>query len=259
MRLIQKDATGADVKRWQYFLFGQAFFNDVVDGEFGDVTHTATIGFQQKFSLLADGIVGNKTVGQAMILGFGLVQDNQPEEYYSFPKEPTFDPLSTNAARGEIFGKFQFEAAPLPTNKENIKILGNWEAENIIAVEIPQLKRIKNPHAGDKIRFHEKGEAQLKKLWKDWETAGFLDDILTFDGGFVPRFIRGSRTTLSNHAFGSAFDINAQLNPLGAEPPVLGKGGSVRHMVKIANDNGFYWGGHFSRKDGMHFELAFLR
>jgi len=27
-------------------------------------------------------------------------------------------------------------------------------------------------------------------------------------------------------------------------------------LVPIANELGFYWGGHFTRRDGMHFELA---
>ena len=31
---------------------------------------------------------------------------------------------------------------------------------------------------------------------------------------------------------------------------------SVRELVPIAHDHGFYWGGHFSRCDGMHFEVA---
>jgi hypothetical protein len=62
---------------------------------------------------------------------------------------------------------------------------------------------------------------------------------------------------LSNHAFGSAFDINAALNPLGAEPALPGTPGCVYDMVRIAHDHGFYWGGHFSkRRDGMHFEVA---
>jgi len=86
-----------------------------------------------------------------------------------------------------------------------------------------------------------------------------LSKIFTWDGSFVPRFQRGSTTKLSNHAFGSAFDINAAFNPLGALPPLIEQKGSVRELVEIANANGFYWGGHFdSRKDGMHFEIAKL-
>ncbi len=84
--------------------------------------------------------------------------------------------------------------------------------------------------------------------------------MINWAGSYVPRFIRGSRTTLSNHAFGTAFDINTRENALGAIPALVGKHGSVRKLVPLANQHGFYWGGHFkSRKDGMHFEIAELR
>jgi hypothetical protein len=78
--------------------------------------------------------------------------------------------------------------------------------------------------------------------------------VLTWDGSFVPRFIRGSRTTLSNHAFGTAFDINCGYNRLGTIPALLGNKGYVRELVELANEHGFYWGGHFAspRSDGMH-------
>jgi hypothetical protein len=110
------------------------------------------------------------------------------------------------------------------------------------------------------MRFHKLAAAQLTGLWTDWDNAGLLNRILTFDGAFVARFIRGSTTTLSNHAFGTAFDINAAENPLGARPALVGQRGSTRELVSIANKWGFYWGGHFgSRPDGMHFEIAFLK
>jgi len=69
--------------------------------------------------------------------------------------------------------------------------------------------------------------------------------------------VRGSRKTLSNHAYGTAFDINAGWNPMGRTPPVVKKEGSVRRLVETANVYGFYWGGHYpNRPDGMHFEAA---
>jgi len=37
---------------------------------------------------------------------------------------------------------------------------------------------------------------------------------------------------------------------------LVGQKGCVRELVPIAHENGFYWGGHFSRLDGMHFEIA---
>jgi hypothetical protein len=46
-------------------------------------------------------------------------------------------------------------------------------------------------------------------------------------------------------------------NNLGKIPARIGSEGSVRELVPVANDFGFYWGGHFkSRPDGMHFEVA---
>jgi hypothetical protein len=61
---------------------------------------------------------------------------------------------------------------------------------------------------------------------------------------------------LSNHAWGTAFDINVQWNGLGITPAFRNEAGSVRDLVEIAYQNGFYWGGWFkSRQDGMHFEV----
>jgi len=83
--------------------------------------------------------------------------------------------------------------------------------------------------------------------------------VKTWAGSFAPRFIRGSTVTLSNHAWATAFDVNVAWNPLGAQPALLHKIGSVRALVPLANAHGFYWGGHFqTRPDGMHFELSRL-
>ena len=61
------------------------------------------------------------------------------------------------------------------------------------------------------------------------------------------------------YAFGSAFDINTKWNKLGRVPALAGEEGSVRELVSIANEHGFFWGGHFNgRPDGMHFEVATL-
>ena len=84
----------------------------------------------------------------------------------------------------------------------------------------------------------------MKTLWQAWETAGLSERILTFEGSYNARFIRGSRTKLSNHPFGSAFDINARWNGLGAFPALEGQEGSVRELINIANEHGFFWGGH---------------
>ena len=110
------------------------------------------------------------------------------------------------------------------------------------------------------MRFHRLAVGQLVALWAHWEKEGLLDRVLTWEGAFVARYVRGSSTNLSNHAFGSAFDINYAWNKLRKIPAFVGSKGSVRELVPIANEHGFFWGGHYeSRLDGMHFEVAVLK
>jgi hypothetical protein len=177
----------------------------------------------------------------------------------AWPPPPSFGSLSTQE-NNTLFGSFSFSPAPSSGNPEGITIHGDWVVKNIMKVKIPQLKGIFGGPGNGDVLFHVKGAEQLKALWAAWETAGLLPLVLSWAGSWVPRFVRGSRTYLSNHAKGTAFDINAPWNPLGAEPAIVGKKGSVRKLVQLANDHGFYWGGHWkNRPDGMHFELAVIQ
>jgi hypothetical protein len=106
------------------------------------------------------------------------------------------------------------------------------------------------------MRWHNECEYQLVKMFERFEKENLHTKILSFAGAFYPRFIRGSRTQLSNHSWGTAFDINVPYNGLNKVPAMIGQTGCIRELVPIANECGFYWGGHFSRKDGMHFEIA---
>lgn len=257
MKLLKLGSTGNDVRKWQLFLTGQGLFTLPVNGVFDESTKTASQLFQQQHNLEPDGKVGDKSIGTAMLLGFGVVTDDSDDKQSAnWPPKPNFAPLTGNTERVLIFGKFSFRSKPLPDNPENIEVTDNWAKENIVIVNIPQLIPVKG---SAKVAFHRKAKNQMEKLWKDWEKAGLLHLVLTYSGSYVPRFIRGSRTVLSNHAFGSAFDINVEWNRLGVVPALVSRKGSVRELVKIANDNGFYWGGHFTRLDGMHFEVAKIK
>ena len=275
MKTLKRGSKGADVRRWQLFLIGQGFELGAIDGDFGALTERASVGFQARHRLFADGVVGLKTVGMAMTLGFdlGLVKaapivaktaatspasshDSDP----NWPPRPTnLKPLTSTTARQKLFGAFKFAAAPVSGNRENIQILGDWEERQIIRVEIPQLRDVSGAPASRRASWHRAAAPQLLALWRAWEEAGLLDLVKTWDGSFVPRFVRGSRATLSNHCFGSAFDINANFNSLGTRPALVGRTGSVRELVPLANKFGFFWGGHYNgRPDGMHFEIARL-
>jgi hypothetical protein len=169
--------------------------------------------------------------------------------------KPPFKPLVSTAERQRVFGKFDYKTNPDGT----IRILGNWAHQNIVKVHIPQLEGVDGAPLDGVVWFHKLGVDQLKALFEEWDAEGLMDLVLTWAGSFVPRMIRGSKTVLSNHAFGTAFDINAAWNGLGKAPAPAGRKGSVIPLVEIAHKHGFYWGGNFSRSDGMHFELAVVQ
>jgi hypothetical protein len=162
-----------------------------------------------------------------------------------------------NALREKMFGKFKFVNAPIKGNLEGIRITDDWESKNIIKVNLPALSKATNGQFTS-MRFHKLAEGQLVKFFEELEKQNLHTKILSYAGAFYPRYIRGSRTQLSNHSWGTAFDINVPWNGLNHTPALMGQKGCVRELVPIANEFGFYWGGHFSRMDGMHFEIAKL-
>lgn len=247
MEVIRQESQGPQVQRWQFFLVGLGY-KIVADGDFGPKTHAATVDFQQMNGLTPDGIVGLKTYLQAFRLGYRL------QEAFDYPKKPDFKPLSYKG-REKLFGKFRHK--PANDGTDAVIILGDWERQNIVTVDLPQLAGVKGALPNNRVRFHKKAANQLKALFIAWENEGLLPLILTWEGSYVPRYIRGSRTRLSNHAYGSAFDINYAWNRLGQVPALVGEKGAVRELVTLAHKHGFYWGGHFNeRLDGMHFEVA---
>jgi hypothetical protein len=176
----------------------------------------------------------------------------------SWPPPPAgLRPLVTNEERFAAFGRFNFVPAPTANNPGGIQIQGDWIAHHIVTVTVPELVGISGAPPGGRIPFYKEGAAQLLAMFRAWKDAGLIDRILTWNGSWNPRFVRGSTSYLSNHAFATAFDINAQWNPFGAVPAPVGAKGSVRELAAMAPDFGFYWGGWY--KDGMHFELAQLQ
>jgi hypothetical protein len=262
VNILRRDSRGQAVKRWELFLAGQGHLKGEVDDTFDAATEKATRAFQRAHGLLTDGVVGPKTLGAALTNGFdlGFSDPRRGTGEAILPEPTTLRPLRSTVERQALFGPLQFRAAGTPSKPEAIRTLGTWQRDNIVTVEIPQLVGKlafgSRPSKG-RMQFHKKAAPQLLALWSAWESAGVLDRVLTYEGSFDARFIRGSTTELSNHALGTAFDINAKWNPLGAIPALAGREGSVRELVEIANQHGFFWGGHFKRRpDGMHFEVA---
>ena len=216
------------------------------DLHFGRLTGEQTRAYQRIHGITADAIVGPKTwatLGEQECLPLS-------EPFTDAPFPPIHD-------RPGVFGEIKSSPAPVSGNPEAIKIHGSWIRDHLVEVIVPELFGISGAPRDGGVYFHELGAEQLRELFAAWAAEGLIDRVLSWAGSWVPRYVRGSRNRLSNHAYGSAFDINAPWNPMGAEPAHVGERGSVRELVPIAHDHGFFWGGNYrGRPDGMHFEIG---
>lgn len=109
------------------------------------------------------------------------------------------------------------------------------------------------------IRFHRKAAGALKAALDDiWQHYGRdqrkIDalGISKYNGAYNPRYIRGSTTKWSNHAYGAAIDLNAADNGFGA-----GHGNIPQPVIDAFKRQGARWGGDYhGRTDPMHFEFC---
>ena len=170
------------------------------------------------------------------------------------PLKPNFESLTSNKSRFERFGYFKYQILA----GGDIIIQGNWIKNNICKLPIPlDPLKVKNFPKDKLVYFHKLVIPSLLYMFEEWERNDLLKYIITWEGSFYPRLVRGG-TSLSNHAFGSAFDINAKWNGYGNEP-CKNIFGTVIPLVEIANKHGWFWGGHYlKKKDGMHFEKVFF-
>ncbi len=94
---------------------------------------------------------------------------------------------------------------------------------------------------------------QLRAALTEVVRLGLADRIHPgeYAGCYYPRFIAGT-TSLSNHSFGIALDLNVPGNQRGTA------GAIDRRVVAVFKKWGFAWGGDWNWTDPMHFELARL-
>jgi peptidoglycan hydrolase-like protein with peptidoglycan-binding domain len=285
MRLLRyienKPMTGPDVEAWQRFLISQLGLTWDANGVYGPKTFRATNAFQSLHAIGVDGKVGRDTLTVAKELGF--VEPEMPESPAPeapappapAPSTPTDDPSSTfpNFPRPTVVyteenfgGRYTYRDVP---GSDEIVITDGWESRNLTRVMLPRLAGIPFYSLGNtvksdgRMRFNKRATDQLMALWQAWDDAGLSNRIKTFGGAFNSRYRRKSARRkyldLSNHAYGTAFDINIEWNAFGKTPAAMNKLGCVRELVQIANQFGFYWGGHYpNSKDGMHFEIGKL-
>jgi len=286
MRTIRLGSRGSDVQAFQTFLRGGQVDADgnctakegdsvISDGIFGPATEKATKAWQASQGLVADGVVGPATWAEAVKDSFPADAvpvtkdtdldtdvDSDPEVQVK-PSVPVVDkksskwpplpagvkPLVSNASRQAMFGVIEYVSAPTAGNPEAIKITNDWASKNIAKFSIPLLS--KNP-----ISMHKAAGPQFQAWFRAVEAKGLADRVISFGGCWVPRYVRGSRKTLSNHSWAVALDINVPWNGRGRQSALVGQKGCVRELAEIGYDFGIFWGGHYqgAPEDGMHFE-----
>lgn len=88
------------------------------------------------------------------------------------------------------------------------------------------------------------------------EKAGVHKEVITYDGCYNDRHVRGMDTT-SLHAWAAAIDLNAATNPMTTDPDPIKRHGTWSPLfIQIMIGAGIYFGGNWhSRADPMHWSL----
>ena len=157
------------------------------------------------------------------------------------PRHPASSrPRSSTGSVGDAVGTFNYTVlgggriAPDPA----------WVAAHIATETVPILGCV----TCNKLLF-----PQLRAALREIEREGLADEIHPdeYAGCYNARFIAGT-TTLSNHSFGLALDLNVPGNQRGTV------GEMDRTVVSIFQKWGFTWGGDWRYTDPMHFEMNAL-
>ena len=88
----------------------------------------------------------------------------------------------------------------------------------------------------------------LEKALRNLISRELTKELKTWDGVFIIRTKRALKS-LSLHSWAIAVDVNQAENQLNMTPKLS------PNFVKCFTDAGCAWGGNWTRKDGMHFEL----
>lgn len=147
-----------------------------------------------------------------------------------------------------------------PRNRIMLEVLGtprNTKTVNCSGVTQPRLKALLETRQVGPIRvtmLKPALESLERIVAKLKETEPDIHDALGTAGALCARLIRGSRSSWSNHSWGTAIDVKLQGRLDG-----FGDGGTQFGLLLLAelfNEEGWYWGATYNREDSMHFEVG---
>ena len=116
----------------------------------------------------------------------------------------------------------------------------DWQRKNLTWIE---------PTPGQRWQVYSGAAPAFQGLLAELAAGGYP---IASSGGFNYRTIRGG-DKLSQHAFGTAIDLNAATNPR-LQPGQKVVTDLPANIGEIASKYGLEWGGNWTRPDAMHFE-----
>lgn len=150
-----------------------------------------------------------------------------------------------------------------PRGKDRTRMSPQWEAANITSIVPP----FRMTYAGTpikRIRVHKHCAASLARVLQNLLDAAtrhepkspqkLLDHwgVSIFGGVVMYRLMRGG-SRLSIHSYGAAIDLDPARNSLGDSTPRFA---NFPEVMKAFADEGWIWGGTWSRADGMHWQAT---
>ncbi|GAA1911395.1 hypothetical protein GCM10009797_01370 [Nocardioides hwasunensis] len=145
--------------------------------------------------------------------------------------------IPTDSTLGSVVGTYRYRVVDGRVEPD-----AAWVAANIRTETVPIL---------GSVTCHKDLFPQLRAALLEVQQQGLAKEVhpSEYAGCYYPRFIADT-TSLSNHAFGLALDLNVPGNQRGTV------GEMDRAIVGIFKRWGFAWGGDWRYTDPMHFELA---
>lgn len=154
-------------------------------------------------------------------------------------------PGPTPEALNRVFGKFAYQELA----KGNIRVIDDWERNNIVTVSI----RVRGPKKKRSVQLHHAIVPMFSDLMAVIFEAypGYHINQL---GGYCPRHkMHDPDRGLSIHSWGVAVDINWKDNPVSHELITDFPEG----LPEIFEGAGWNWGGRWRQvKDSMHFQFT---
>lgn len=145
-----------------------------------------------------------------------------------------------------------------PRGPDRTRMSLKWERENIVYI-VPPFRMTYAGKAVPRIRVHKHCSKSLWQVLENLRVAASgrqktLDHwgVSIFGGVVMYRLMRGGNR-LSIHSYGAAIDLDPANNSLGDS---TGRFLQFPEVMKAFRDEGWMWGGDWSRPDPMHWQAT---